>query len=586
MQILGIELQNYAGITKQYVPLTPGLRLLVGKNNSGKSATLNFINWSNSRAILDYTNGSLITYCVIVSVEDRDIWLAGGDEIWLAELVKEHAFIRFWFQTKFDQHNVNFNFLHGQLHAESLGDDGKEAVRRLEPEYSERITRLSEKTLPDEYKELRRQLLVLRDARLISPHRTIEPVTRLEILHRFHSEGTKLASYLQTLNSEERPIFQIIEQDFCRVFPEFDQIDLVGSSEGISIYLRHRANRSKRTPIVKCGNGLEQALIILSAVHGGSDEGLNLLDEPHNFLHPSAERRLLEILRKSPKRIIAATHSPILINGVHADAITLIAPPGEAYEDYLDRGSFDSRTLALSTIGFRNSDALFHDCLVFVEGPSDAEMLPILLRKIEISEDKVENIGFPLLEGVEELKNDEQVRQKVSSYEKLLSAIGEHKQKHIYLFDGDRDRFNSVLKKTRIAGKELPVYFTRRTEIESYLLDPPSIAKAIAAELRTYASEVEAPSEDAIFQKLQAMFEELPENGPDPYTHLYPNSRLRGESASEKIKGSLALASIYRDYGLTYDKRRSGRILAAFLPKHYSGIKDLCAPILSMIESD
>jgi hypothetical protein len=68
----------------------------------------------------------------------------------------------------------------------------------------------------------------------------------------------------------------------------------------------------------------------------------------------------------------------------------------------------------------------------------------------------------------------------------------------------------------------------------------------------------------------------------DPHEHLYPFGRTTEEEAPYKIKGSLALADLYRKYTLTYDKRRSGRILARCMPRENAAIRDLCKPLLSL----
>lgn len=40
MKLIGIQLENYACFEKCFVPLEPGLSVLVGRNNSGKTAIL------------------------------------------------------------------------------------------------------------------------------------------------------------------------------------------------------------------------------------------------------------------------------------------------------------------------------------------------------------------------------------------------------------------------------------------------------------------------------------------------------------------------------------------------------------------
>jgi hypothetical protein len=50
MKLIGIEFQDYAGFSKQFVPLRQGLNVLVGKNNAGKTALLRGVSLVNEIA--------------------------------------------------------------------------------------------------------------------------------------------------------------------------------------------------------------------------------------------------------------------------------------------------------------------------------------------------------------------------------------------------------------------------------------------------------------------------------------------------------------------------------------------------------
>ena len=54
-----------------------------------------------------------------------------------------------------------------------------------------------------------------------------------------------------------------------------------------------------------------------------------LIDEPHSFLHPTAERLLLEFLRRNQQhKYVITTHSAIFINAVPASQITHLTGNG------------------------------------------------------------------------------------------------------------------------------------------------------------------------------------------------------------------------------------------------------------------
>ena len=394
----------------------------------------------------------------------------------------------------------------------------------------------------------------------IAPHRAISANVAMTSLREVPADGADLPTFLQTLNNENRDSFNQIEDAFCRLFPEFDRIVPKGTGAQVGIVLRRRIDKSELA-IGRCGNGLEQALIILTSLFGSEYDRYVLLDEPHNFLHPGAERVLLNILHASGRQIIAATHSPTFINGVASGQITLISQPGESYDDYVSRGKDLPPDAILENIGFRNSDALFHDALVFVEGPSDADVLPILLAKLGLSPDQISNIGFPLLKGVEELRDPDKIRARLALYENLLLSLGKRKQKHIYFFDKDRDFISQAVGRSRIDGHSIPLFFSPMTEMENSLLN----ASAVVTALRKQAQEDGVSDFSAAEDAVEAEFQ---------------------RSLATEPKGSQILSRVYADRNLVYDKRRSGKLVAAALPDNDEQLKKLCAPILEMLSGD
>ena len=71
-------------------------------------------------------------------------------------------------------------------------------------------------------------------------------------------------------------------------------------------------------PINAVSNGVLSTLLTLTAMAGGTDKGIILLDEPENGLHPAALQGLVsaarELHQKRAIRIAFATHSPVLLD--------------------------------------------------------------------------------------------------------------------------------------------------------------------------------------------------------------------------------------------------------------------------------
>jgi hypothetical protein len=203
---------------------------------------------------------------------------------------------------------------------------------------------------------------------------------------------------------------------------------------------------------------------------------LVLLDEPHSFLHPTAERSLLEFLNAHPEHLyVISTHSSVLINSVDPSRVTHLSPPGEGYSS--TREVLDSSRV-LFDLGYRNSDFLFYDRLVFVEGESDSEIFPILLEATGMISNAEQRTGFPSLDGVGNIQLS------ILRMEKYLSAVGRTRQPRAYILDGDQKEDDAVLARTRnpITGGVIPVKFLPAPEIENYLLVPEAISLAINEE--------------------------------------------------------------------------------------------------------
>lgn len=71
-------------------------------------------------------------------------------------------------------------------------------------------------------------------------------------------------------------------------------------------------------PIKAASNGILSTLLTLTAAAGAANDGLILLDEPDNGLHPAAIRGIVKAFRTLHKQknvhIVLASHSPVLLN--------------------------------------------------------------------------------------------------------------------------------------------------------------------------------------------------------------------------------------------------------------------------------
>jgi len=249
---------------------------------------------------------------------------------------------------------------------------------------------------------------------------------------------------------------------------------------------------------------------------------------------------------------VIATHSSVFINGVTPDRITHLQPLGTPYEAYTPTTATSG---ILHDLGYQNSDALFFDQLVVLEGPSDTDVLPTLLRLDgRIQGRTLQNTGFLSIEGINDSARE--IQTKILRFERLLGALGRARMPRQYLLDGDREPNDAVLLQgTRSPATNEPVnvQFLRRVEIENYLLISDAIASAISEEA-TLASVVVNADSAAVQVKLAELLASDDEK-------LFPKGK--GAAPIEKVKASRLLEKLYAHFGnLRYDKNRSGQVIA------------------------
>jgi energy-coupling factor transporter ATP-binding protein EcfA2 len=363
-----------------------------------------------------------------------------------------------------------------------------------------------------------------------------------------------LSVFLQTLRGNKPRAFRQIEKIVKEIFPDLTSVNPAMQPNRVYITLT-REGMEQDIPLTHSGTGVEQVLAIATFAITAEPGAILLLDEPHSFLHPAAERQLIRFLNEDNKhRYVIGTHSAVFINSVEADRITHVEAPGAPYNPKLSPPEIGS---VLLDLGYRNSDILFYDSLIVVEGKSDKTILPHLLRASGTPSTALSGIGFPTMEGVPGDTRSLQIA--VQKYEKLLKALSHARQPHMYLFDGDRTLEDvKLLTGMRDAtGKDaVPVKFLPRTEIENYLLVPEAIVAALHEEARLADVEIKI-TEATVRDKIDGFLK-------GDEKELFPHGK--GTEPLKTVKASVLLQKLYASVGnLVYDKDKSGRLIASHL---------------------
>ena len=593
MKLLGVEFSDFACFDRQFVPIRPGVNLLVGKNNAGKTALLRGLGalvgipvgndsqqLSPPAELAGYIRRpqkEAFVLEVLYRIEDTDrYYIDGAPEEWWAQVLQRGTA-----RWKFAAHpNVNIlQFLECRLDfpptqsgiTTGVALNTEAANAGYGPLKYPEMTRLRHGALGEQIPHS--SLLLwsfgkgttqtvpleqLRNVRLTRPHRAALEYQNMATQRVLREDGSNLAPFLQTLQGLDRPTFDVIERLLIKVFPEFKRIDPTPGENNVVTIQFTRSQGGQRVTLANCGTGVEQILCLAAFVATTTKPGIILLDEPHSYLHPYAERALVQFLSEHPEHYyVISTHSAVLMNSVDADRITNISPPGQPFKETPDA----PRTAPiLRDLGYRNSDALFADRLIIVEGDSDSVILPILLGKsVGVPEFDLSTTQFPFLGGVGD--GAKVLQTAILRYEQLLCSLGRSDMPRIYVFDGDKKpEDENLLKGTKnlATGEHIKSAFLPRLELENYLLVPEAVSEAINEELE-FQGEAQRCTKDEISSSIAKHLE-------SDDAKLFPKGK-EGDDPAKKVKASTLLSRIYDTYSLRYHKEQSGRLIAQHMTK-------------------
>jgi len=585
MRLLGIEFENYACFERAFVPLDAGIQLLAGKNNSGKTALLRglstltalpFEGWKPFAAeVARYSKSQKPHPSHYMRIhfryegKDRALiernveqWREFEDSIdrrWVFEfkvLPQNSCILLLGAELQFDHNKIPVLEASGANLTKLIYDErGKTQLRKgIGPiGYGAQLPEGNAAPIfsPD---GLLSEFPALMKARIVHAHRVVRPNLGLQALDTLNESADSLGPFLDTVLSNDRETFDRIQSVVTNIFPEFRFVNPEKAQNSVSITLTSKRTNEK-VPLTHCGTGVEQVLALATFVLTAGPGTIILLDEPHSYLHPTAERQVTDFLfSHSELRYVIATHSAILINSVTPDRILVLGG-----SDVITESSTRSDSLPslIHSLGYKNSDLLFSDRLIFVEGESDQEILPLLLsRNPKISVADLERTGIPVMNGEGKLRGRDQQRS-LLYWEKFLIQLGKNKMPRVYLFDGgcvQDDR--KLLEKSQVFEPGNPglLRFLTMHEIENYLLVPDAIFSALK-ELAEFERE---PIEDLALERVTSVLQDVMSKRDNQ--KLYPNGS--GENPIQNVKGSVVLDMFFSQFRIRYDKRRVGRLIA------------------------
>lgn len=232
-------------------------------------------------------------------------------------------------------------------------------------------------------------------------------------------------------------------------------------------------------PLSECGTGIGQVLAILYVVITSLEPRIIIIDEPQSFLHPGAAKKLVEILKEFPQhQYFIATHSPQIISAANPSTIVQLRyEDGETKASVIDSRITTQLRFLLAEVGVSLSDVFGADNILWVEGPTEERCFPLILEKV--AKQSLRGTQIVAVQNTGDLEG-KRARLIFDIYDKLSGGNSLFPPAIGFIFDRE-ERSEQEIKDLQKRSSNLVEFLPRRM-YENYLLHPEAIAAVINGE--------------------------------------------------------------------------------------------------------
>lgn len=206
------------------------------------------------------------------------------------------------------------------------------------------------------------------------------------------SEGPHLIDEISRLDrpgwdrQEDKEKFNKL-RDFIRTLLENPNVNIEVSSDKTHIVVN---TGNDFIPLEALGSGVHEVFMLAAEIILRDDQ-IILLDEPETHLHPTLQKRLMEfIVDSTSAQVILTTHSSSIIDNI---GVSVFSVAHDGNKCVIEPAITDQQKyLACRELGYRPSEFLQSNCVIWIEGPSDRIYLNSWIK--EYAPELRENIHY------------------------------------------------------------------------------------------------------------------------------------------------------------------------------------------------
>jgi energy-coupling factor transporter ATP-binding protein EcfA2 len=320
---------------------------------------------------------------------------------------------------------------------------------------------------------------------------------------RLQPNAGNLPNVLHILSSERGDVFRQLVNHLQEIFSTVGNLSVTTKPQGnleVRVWPTEAMERVELSfPLNSSGTGVAQVIALLTAIMT-IDKAVVIIDEINSFLHPAAVKALLRILQTqyTQHQYIISTHAPDVIGFSNAKTIHLVKRAGyESSVERLDIANVGKFREVAEHLGVSMADVFAAERVIWVEGQTEELCFPYLYQTL---------IG-PLPRGTiftsvaatgdfNTKKRDRAIVYEV--YNRLSTAAATLVVSVAFSFDTEKLTDSDKAEMRREARGLL--HFLPRRHLECYLIDPVAIAAFIISKDPASAETVTPAAVEAAFQ--------------------------------------------------------------------------------------